>query len=84
MFSMTQLFGLVVFMVGIGLLNLCTRWEREDFQKMRDPVRKWSYIDGGKQDERQRSATRGTWMTLAGTTCTFAGVVMVINLMAAA
>jgi len=74
-FTIEQIYGLVAFFVGIFILNWCSRLERRDFEKMRDPKLKWKYIDPGEAEsqEMRKKSLRGWVMTLAGVGCAVYG-----------
>ncbi len=63
-----QIFGLIFFVAGVFLLNLCAKWERKDYLVARDPKLKWEYIDkdSNRQAEVRQKSTRGWIMTLIG------------------
>ena len=67
-FNEKQIIGMVLFFAGIGLLTWCSKVEREQLAKMRDPRVKWSYIDaeGKKRDEVKKRNLRSTLVTLIG------------------
>ena len=67
-FNESQILGLVLFAVGVFLLNLCAKLERKDYMELRDPKIKWELID---KDEKRVSqmrikSARGWAMTLIG------------------
>ena len=67
-FNENQVFGAVLFVVGIALLSWCARVERAELAKMRDPKLKWAYIDadGKKRDEVKKRNRRSIIVTLVG------------------
>jgi len=67
-FNESQVFGAVLFVVGIALLSWCARVERAELAKMRDPKLKWAYIDadGKKRDEVKKRNRRSIIVTLVG------------------
>jgi hypothetical protein len=67
-FNESQVFGAVLFVVGIALLSWCARVERAEMAKMRDPKLKWAYIDadGKKRDEVKKRNRRSIIITLVG------------------
>ncbi len=67
-FNVDQIFGAVLFFLGIGILSWCTKVEKKQLVKMRDPKLKWAYIDadGKKRDEVKKRNTRSIILTLLG------------------
>lgn len=67
-FNENQVFGAVLFVLGIGMLSWCARVERAELAKMRDPKLKWAYIDadGKKRDEVKKRNRRSIIVTLVG------------------
>ena len=67
-FNESQVFGAVLFILGIGMLSWCARVERAELAKMRDPKLKWAYIDadGKKRDEVKKRNRRSIIVTLVG------------------
>ena len=67
-FNESQVFGAVLFILGIGMLSWCARVERAELAKMRDPKLKWAYIDadGKKRDEVRKRNRRSIIVTLVG------------------
>ncbi len=68
MFNEDQIVGAVLFFLGIGILSWCTKVEKKQFAKMRDPKMKWAYIDaeGKKRGEVKKRNTRSIVLTLLG------------------
>ena len=67
-FNENQILGATLFFVGIALLSWCSRVERAEMAKMRDPKLKWAYIDadGKKRDEVRKRNRRSIIVTLLG------------------
>lgn len=67
-FNENQIFGAVLFFIGVVLLTWLAKVERKQLIKMRDPKLKWSYIDaeGKRQDEVRHRRRRSTIVTLIG------------------
>jgi hypothetical protein len=67
-FNQDQIYGAVLFFVGIALLTWCARVERKQMAKMRDPKLKWAYIDaeGKKRNEIKKRNRRSIFFTLVG------------------
>lgn len=67
-FSEEQIPGAIFFIVGMALLSWCSKVERKEMLKMRDPKQKWSYIDakGKKKQEIKKRNARGIIFTLIG------------------
>jgi hypothetical protein len=67
-FNEGQIFGAVLFIVGVALLSWCAKVERVEMAKMRDPKLKWAYIDaeGKKRGEVKKRNRRSIIITLVG------------------
>ena len=67
-FNEGQIFGAIMFAAGIALLTWCSKVERVELAKMRDPKLKWAYIDadGKKRDEVRKRNRRSIIFTLLG------------------
>ena len=67
-FNEDQIFGAVLFFLGIGILSWCTKVEKKQFAKMRDPKMKWAYIDaeGKKRGEVKKRNMRSIILTVLG------------------
>ena len=67
-FNEDQILGAVLFVAGIFLLSWCSKVERKELAKMRDPKNKWAYIDaeGSKRQEVKKRNTRSIVMTMIG------------------
>ncbi len=67
-FNEDQILGAVLFFAGIALLSWCSKVERIELAKMRDPKLKWAYIDaeGKKRGEVRKRNMRSIVLTLIG------------------
>jgi hypothetical protein len=67
-FNQDQILGAVLFFGGLALLSWCTKVERLEKAKMRDPKLKWAYIDaeGKKKDELKKMQRRSIIVNLVG------------------
>ena len=67
-FNQDQIMGAVLFFLGIGILSWCTKVEKKQFAKMRDPKMKWAYLDaeGKKRDEVKKRNVRSIVFTVLG------------------
>jgi hypothetical protein len=67
-FNENQIFGAILFIVGVALLTWCAKVERKQMAKMRDPKLKWAYIDadGKLRDEVKKRNRRSIIATLLG------------------
>lgn len=77
-FVKEQILGLVFLVIGIGVLTWCSRMDRKDFLKRRDPKEKWSYIDGEKDGEITKNKARGMIMVLIGASMSLFGLVSLL------
>jgi|GEM_PF-511126 len=64
--SKQQLFGVLLFFAGGWVLNLCSRWEKERREKLKDPKIRIAHYGRRKSDLVAPGTTRGTVMTLTG------------------
>ena len=58
--------GLAFMILGVGILIWCSKMDRKDFLKRRDPKEKWSFIDGEKDSEVTKQKVRGYILMLVG------------------
>lgn len=67
-FNDDQILGAVLFFAGLALLSWCTKVERVEKAKMRDPKLKWAYIDaeGKKRDEVRKMQRRSIIVNIVG------------------
>ncbi len=61
-----QIMGLAFMILGVGILIWCSKMDRKDFLKRRDPKEKWSFIDGEKDEEVTKQKVRGYILMLVG------------------
>lgn len=64
-FNEKQLWGLVLFLLGNWVLSLCTRLEKIEDKKLRDPKVRWAVL-GQKKIVFQYQNVRGMVMTFSG------------------
>ena len=70
-----QIWGICMFFLGAGVLSLCSRWEREEFQRSQDPRNK--YKTRKKNEFVLPKTARGTFMTFTGILLSISGITLV-------
>ncbi|CAI2717474.1 hypothetical protein [Nitrospina watsonii] len=73
-----SIMGAVILLVGIGLLNWCSRLEYKEYMVRTNPREKWGYLDGTKKDEVKKRSLRGTVMALIGAGCSLWGFIILV------
>jgi len=71
--SVEQVWGIILFFVGGGVLNWCSHWEREQAEWRNDPKNKYKK-SRRKMDFALPTTVRGTIMTVSGSLMSFAGI----------
>ncbi len=74
LFAVEQIWGIFMFFLGAGVLNVCNRWERQDAEWLKDPRNK--YRKRKKSDFLIPTTVRGTLMTLMGSSLSLTGITM--------
>jgi hypothetical protein len=72
--AVEQIWGVFMFFLGAGVLNLCNRWERQDLEWLKD--HKNRYRARKKNDFLIPRTVRGTLMTATGSALSFTGITM--------
>ena len=72
-----QLWGLVLFFLGNWVLSLCTRLEKVEEKRLKDPKVRWAVL-GQKKIVFQYKNTRGIVMTLSGATMAIWGFCLIL------
>jgi hypothetical protein len=74
-FAVEQIWGVFMFFLGAGVLNLCNRWESQDENWLKDPRNKYRKCRK-KNDFAIPTTVRGTLMTITGSLLSFSGITM--------
>ncbi len=72
--AVEQIWGVFMFFLGAGVLNLCNRWERQDDEWLKDPRNR--YKARKKSEFLIPRTVRGTLMTLTGSALSLTGITM--------
>ncbi|GJL77257.1 MAG: hypothetical protein NPINA01_02460 [Nitrospinaceae bacterium] len=74
-FATEQIWGVFLFGMGAGVLSLCSRWERQDEEWLKNPRNKYKKCRR-KSDFAIPTTVRGMLMTLTGSLLSFTGITM--------
>ena len=74
-FSSEQVWGIFMFLVGAGILNWCSLWERSQAEWQRNPRNKYKKIKR-KRDFTLPTTLPGTLMTISGSLLSFVGITL--------
>ncbi len=70
-----QIWGIVLFFFGAGLLSLCSKWEREEEEWLKDPRNRYRQ-ERRKNDVVMPKTVRGILMTLFGSLISLTGITL--------
>ncbi|MFQ5673395.1 MAG: hypothetical protein ACE5G9_09885 [Nitrospinales bacterium] len=74
--SKQELLGIVLFFAGGWVLNLCSQWEKQRQERLRDPKVRMAHYGRRKSDLVAPSTIRGSLMTLVGVGLSIMGAIV--------